>query len=484
MTKTTSEPFGLMIAGPTQCAGELEVYSPFSGETLANVARCGESHVEAALELAQATFNDKSGWLTVSKRIEILRLAATTMKGMEDTLAMAAASEGGKPLMDSRVEVKRAIAGLGMCAEHVAQHAGEVVPLTPDNAHTKRMGFTQKEPIGVVVAVSAFNHPLNLIVHQVGAAVAAGCPVIVKPARDTPLSCLRFVQILRDSGLPEAWCQVAVPESTALATKLVVDKRVGFFSFIGSASVGWMLRGKLAPGTRCALEHGGVAPVIIDRSGDIEKALPAILKGGFYHAGQVCVSVQRVYIPDEMMEVFSKRLADAAQRLKVGDPLDAQVEVGPLITAHEAVRVHEWVSSAVAKGAKLMCGGEPLTNNCYKPTVLVNPPLDAEVSQQEVFGPVVCLYSYTDVKEAIAMANGLDVAFQAAVFAQDLDRAFQLYGQLNASAVMLNDHTAFRQDNMPFAGLRHSGLGVGGIKHTIEDMQIDKLMVVKVSDSL
>ncbi|NNL10855.1 MAG: aldehyde dehydrogenase family protein, partial [Pseudomonadales bacterium] len=321
-----------------------------------------------------------------------------------------------------------------------------------------------------------------LIVHQVGAAVAAGCPVIVKPARNTPLSCFRLVKILREAGLPEAWCQVAIPEATDLATALVTDPRVAFFSFIGSAKVGWMLRSKLADGTRCALEHGGVAPVIIEQSANLERALPAILKGGFYHAGQVCVSVQRVYVPNAILKNFSSRLAEAAQQLVVGDSLDDKTEVGPLIEAAEVERIHNWISEAVEQGAQLLCGGKTLTNNCYQPTVLVNPPATAKVSTEEIFGPLVCVYGYDDVEQAIEAANGLDVAFQAAVFTQDVDRAFSLYGKLDAATVMINDHTAFRQDNMPFAGLRHSGLGVGGIGHTISDMQIEKLMVLKISE--
>ncbi|MGB5325061.1 MAG: aldehyde dehydrogenase family protein [Pseudomonadales bacterium] len=478
------EEFGLMLAGPATLVGELDVVNPFTGDIIARVDQCGTAHIEAALALAHQTFKRRSGWLTVQERAAILRRAANIVQSRHEALAAGAASEGGKPLIDSRVEVTRAVEGLNMCAEHIGQHSGDVVPLKHDNAATRRIGFTQREPIGVVVAVSAFNHPLNLIVHQVGAAVAAGCPVIVKPAHDTPLSCMRLVQILREAGLPEAWCQVAIPESIELATQLVSDPRVAFFSFIGSAKVGWMLRSKLAPGTRCALEHGGVAPVIIDRDADLERALPAILKGGFYHAGQVCVSVQRVYLPAGMLDKFARQLAEGAQQLKVGDPLDDSVEVGPLIRAAEVERVHSWIGEAVEQGAKLLCGGKPLENNCYAATVLVNPPADAKVSTQEIFGPLVCLYSYDDVQQAIESANALDVAFQAAVFSQDVDRAFALAGRLDAATVMINDHTAFRQDNMPFAGLRHSGLGVGGIGHTIDDMQIEKLMVLKVDNSL
>jgi acyl-CoA reductase-like NAD-dependent aldehyde dehydrogenase len=479
MTISNSQHFPLMLAGTQAPSGELSVSSPFSQQVIGTAAQCTSTHIEAALDAAQRIARNRMQWLSVSERVRILENTARLMLDDAQALAENAAAEGGKPLTDSIVEVTRAIAGIKMCVEHISAQSGEVVPLQEPQPNTLRIGFSQKEPIGVVVAVSAFNRPLNLIVHQVGAAIAAGCPVIVKPADDTPLSCLKFVQLLRQAGLPDAWAQVAIPDSLALATQLVCDPRVAFFTFIGSAKVGWMLRSKLAPGTRCALEHGGVAPVIIDASADLNKAIPAILKGGFYHAGQVCVSVQRVFVDKALSQNFAQELTKQAQLLAVGDPLNASTEVGPLIRPAEAQRIDEWVQAAVAGGAQLLCGGEILANNCYAPTVLLNPPQDAKVSREEIFGPVVCIYEYLDLVEAIKHANALDVAFQAAVFAQDIDRAMKIYHYIDASAVMLNDHTAFRQDNMPFAGLRHSGLGVGGIGHTIDDMQISKMLIMK-----
>jgi acyl-CoA reductase-like NAD-dependent aldehyde dehydrogenase len=349
-------------------------------------------------------------------------------------------------------------------------------------ASGERLAFTQKEPVGVVVAVSAFNHPLNLIVHQVAAAVAAGCPVIVKPAEDTPLSCLRFVQILRRAGLPPAWCQALMTIDNPTAEQLVTDARVAFFSFIGSARVGWMLRSKLAPGTRCALEHGGVAPVILTDDFDRELACAAILKGGFYHAGQVCVSVQRVYAPRRIAREFAADLAGRAAGLTVGDPTDPDTDVGPLIRPSEVQRVHDWVLEAVDGGGELLVGGDPLGASCYPCTVVFDPSVDAKVSTAEIFGPVICVYPYDDLGDAIDAANSLPFAFQAAVFSRDIDVALRVYRRLDASAVMVNDHTAFRVDGMPFAGLRNSGLGVGGIPHTIADMQIEKMMVLKSSE--
>jgi acyl-CoA reductase-like NAD-dependent aldehyde dehydrogenase len=307
----------------------------------------------------------------------------------------------------------------------------------------------------------------------------AGCPVIVKPAPATPLSCWHFVDLLREAGLPPEWCIPILPVDLELASRLVCDPRVAFFSFIGSARVGWQLRSKLAPGTRCALEHGGVAPVIVAGDADLAYALPLIAKGGFYHAGQVCVSVQRVYAERAVAARFAEKLAGAAERMVVGDPTRAETEVGPLIALAEVERVDGWVKRAVAGGARLLAGGSPRSETSYAPTVLFDPPADAEVSTQEVFGPVVCVYSTDSVDDAIARANSLPAAFQAAVFTRSLDTALRCYQRLDASAVMVNDHTAFRVDWMPFAGLRISGHGVGGIPHTIHDLQVRKMLVVR-----
>ena len=468
-----------MLAGDRPPLGELLVSSPYDGRELNRVATAGPDHVADALPVAHALYRDRKGWLSIPERLAVLDKTAAIMSAEIEALTLLAASEGGKPYVDSKVEVIRAIDGVKLCAETLRAQPGDVIPIGTTPATTGRLAFTQKEPIGVVVAVSAFNHPLNLIVHQVGPAVASGCPVIVKPAEDTPLSCLRFVQILREAGLPDAWCQALIADDLDTASRLVTDPRVGFFSFIGSARVGWMLRSKLAPGARCALEHGGAAPVIVADPYDRDAALAAILKGGFYHAGQVCVSVQRVFVPRGGAKDFAEALAGHASGLVVGPPESPDTELGPLIRPAEVERVDDWVAEAVAAGATLLCGGKTLSKSCYAPTVLLDPPTHLRVSTQEVFGPVVCVYGYDSLDEAVAQANALPVAFQAAVFSRDIDIAMRLYKALDASAVMINEHSAFRDDVMPFAGLRESGLGIGGIPYTMEDMQIDKMMVVK-----
>jgi len=330
-----------------------------------------------------------------------------------------------------------------------------------------------------VVPVSPFNHPLNLIVHQVAPAVAVGCPVLIKPSDDTPLSARIFVEMIHAAGLPEEWCRF-VPCDIPTAERMVTDPRVAFFSFIGSARVGWMLRSKLAPGTRCALEHGGAAPVIVDDTADLEAILAPLLKGGFYHAGQVCVSVQRVFAPRDRCEELAAALATGAQALKVGPATDPATDVGPLIRPPEVERVAEWVTEAAEGGAKVLCGGERVGETAYAPTVLLEPPADARVSNEEIFGPVVAVYGYDDLDGAIARANALPFAFQASCFTERLDTALRCVRGLDASAVMVNDHTAFRVDWMPFAGRRQSGYGVGGMGATIHDMTQEKMAVIRL----
>ena len=457
----------------------IDITSPFDGSTIATADVANAEAVESALQTALALYEDKANWLSKNTRIAILQKTASLMEQDVEYLSVEAAREGGKPYIDSKVEVIRAIDSIRTCADVLRNNAGKEIPMRVNPASEHHLAVTTHEPIGVVVAVSAFNHPVNLIAHQVGPAIAAGCPVIVKPTQDTPLSCFRLVEYLYQAGLPKQWCQSMLITDRDLATKMVTDPRVSFFSFIGSAKVGWMLKSKLAPGTRCALEHGGVAPVIIEADADLATTIPAVAKGGFYHAGQVCVSVQRIYCHESIIETVTQQLKDIAEKLVVGDPTDKSTEVGPLIRPREVDRTHDWVQEAIAEGATLITGGEKQANNCYAPTILLNPAADSKVSTMEVFAPVICIYTYNEIDDAIARANSLEFSFQAAVFTQNIDTALKAYKHLNASAVMVNDHTAFRVDWMPFAGLKRSGLGVGGIPYTFHDMQVEKMLVVK-----
>lgn len=456
----------------------LKVTSPYDRSLIKEIPLAKEEDIEKALTIAYDLFQNQSNRIPAHERIAILERTAEIMKTRVEELTKIAAQEGGKPYQDSKVEVLRAINGVKLAAEHISQIKGEQIPMGLTKASENRMAFTTREPIGVVVSVSAFNHPLNLTVHQTVTAIAAGCPVIIKPASTTPLSCLNFVEILKEAGLPEGWCQVTVCKND-IAEKLVTDKRVNYFSFIGSSKVGWYLRSKLSPGTRCALEHGGSAPVIVEKDADFSEMIPALIKGGFYHAGQVCVSVQRVFVHEDICDDFAKQFSEKASKLIVGNQMNEKTEVGPLISPHEVNRVEEWVNEAVEGGAKRLTGGKRISDTCYEPTVLLNPPANAKVSTLEIFGPVVCIYSYSDREKAIETANSLDVHFQASVFTKNIDIALDTVKKLNATAVMVNDHTAFRVDWMPFGGRDNSGIGMGGIPYTINEMTREKLMVIK-----
>ncbi|MCX4187504.1 aldehyde dehydrogenase family protein [Methylophaga sp. OBS4] len=472
--------FPVMIAGLSKTqAATAEVYSPYDDRLIATVDKANADDVNHALATAQALFHNRNKWLSVVERIAILERAVIMMKDQADLLAAGAAEEGGKPLPDSNVEMARCIDSIRICIDVLRNDAPHTIPMGINPASQHHLTTVRKEPIGVVVAISAFNHPLNLIAHQVGPAIASGCPVIVKPAENTPLSCFRLIEIFYKAGLPAEWCQALLTENHHIAEQLATDPRVAFLSFIGSAKVGWYLRSKLAPGARCALEHGGVAPVIVAADADIDAAIPGLAKGSFYHAGQVCVSVQRIYAHNSIARELAEKLAAAAEKMVVGDPLSAKTEVGPIIRKGELTRVASWVQEAVDMGSELLCGGQSLPFNCYSPTVLFNPPAQAKVSTAEIFGPVVCVYPFKDIDQAISAANSLEFAFQSSVYSQNIDTAMYVSEQLAASAVMINEHTAFRVDWMPFAGLKHSGLGTGGIPYTMGDMQIEKMIVIK-----
>ncbi len=475
----SSDDFSIHLPGWT---GETftvrEVTAPFDGSVVGCVPEVDAAAMAHALSVARETLEDRDGWLPGHRRAEILETMADLVHERAEELALLIAREGGKPLKDARVEMARAQNGLRLCAVEATRLHGEQIPMSGTPAAEGHLAFTLREPIGVVAALSAFNHPFNLIVHQVGPAVASGCPVLVKPASATPLSCVRFVELLHEAGLPPRWA-MCVPCGNDVAEQLATSPDIAFLTFIGSAKVGWMLRSKLAPGVRAAMEHGGAAPVVLDESADVADAVPLLLKGGYYHAGQVCVSVQRVFVHTSRATELKEGLLRGIAALKTGDPTDAATDVGPLIRAGEVDRVHQWVRDAVAAGAQLLCGGEPLPNQCYAPTLLWTPPVDSDVMQQEIFGPVVCVREVQSLDEAIALANGVPWDFQAAVFAQDIDAALWAADRLKGAAVMVNDHTAFRVDWMPFGGHGPSGLSLGGIPHAVRDMTREKLIVLR-----
>jgi len=457
-------------------AETLIVKQAYTGKVLAKLQMHDSAQVDSMLSTAQALHKD--GCLPAHERIRVLQKLAELVANEHEEFSRLIANEGGKPIRDARVEVTRAVDGIRIAIAEIQNIKGEEILMDRSTAGAGREAFTIMEPIGVVVAVSAFNHPLNLAIHQAIPAIATGCPVIVKPAAVTPLCCLRLAKLVEEAGLPKGWMQVALANRKN-SEKLVTDPRVGFFSFIGSAKVGWYLKSKLAPGTRCALEHGGVAPLIFDQYKDEEGFVNGVVKASMYHSGQVCVSVQRVYVPEGRDGEMAQKIADIASKQVVGDAISEDSDLGPLILPKETDRIEAWVGDAINEGATLITGGKRINEVSYEPTVLLNPSKNSKVSTQEIFGPVVCVYGYKDINSAIEDANSLDVSFQSAVFSDDVSLAMDMAKKLEASAVMINDYTTFRVDWMPFAGRKHSGYGIGGIGYTMRDMLEHKMIVIK-----
>lgn len=456
----------------------LKVYSPFDNKIIQEIPFHTLDDIENSIQKAFELHRNSPLGLPKFERIKVLENLVNLFKNEFDHIVDLAISEGGKPLQDSKIEVNRAIEGIKLAIQGIYQIHGDEIPMGLSAASQNRWAFTTHEPIGVVLAISAFNHPVNLLIHQVVTAIAAGCPVILKPSLKTPLSALKLQELLQIAGLPENWCTVIICENT-ITEKLVGDKRFSFVNFIGSAKVGWNIRKKLHPGTRCALEHGGLASVLIHPSATLHKWLNPLVKGAFYHAGQVCVSVQKVWVHHSKINEIYHQLLPEIESLKIGNPFDESTQIGSLISKQETDRVHKWVKEAIKDGADLWIGGEKISDTVYAPTVLHNPPLDSKVSTEEIFGPVVCVYAYENWDDAIELINQTPYHFQSAVFTNELSDLQEIVSSIKASTVMINDHSAFRTDWMPFGGQQESGLGVGGIIQTMKEYSKEKLIVMK-----
>jgi acyl-CoA reductase-like NAD-dependent aldehyde dehydrogenase len=469
--------YPLQAAGIEGSGEYREVVSPYSGDVIAEVEQAGEAAVEAGLAQAANTF--KAGVLPPYQRADILHKLAVQMKDRHEELSLTIAQEGGKPLKDARIEVTRAVNTVELSAEEATHLDGEQQAMGGTAGNENKITLTLLEPIGVVSSISAFNHPVNLIAHQVAPPLAAGNAVVLKPSGDTPISALKMGQMLQRAGLPDGYLSI-LPCEPPVAQNLATDPRINYLSFIGSAKVGWHLRRVAADGTRVGLEHGGNAPAIVAQDADLQKTAQICLTGGYYHAGQVCVSVQRLYLHRSIADEFIALYKTMIESLIVGDPTLPETGVGPLIRPREVARVKSWVDAAVDGGAEIVTGGQVLDNNCYRPTLLTKVQQGMDVVDKEVFGPVVSVFVYDDIDEAVAGANAGPNGFQAAVFTKDINTGFHAAKQLDFSAVMLNESTAFRVDWMPFGGRHSSGLGMGGVKYSIEEMTQPKLIVLNL----
>lgn len=469
--------FNIRVYGANSTENYREVRSPYDGRLVGKVEVPDTAGIEQAISNAVDYFDSIMKRMPAYKRAEILYSVAEMLKRDHEMLAHLVAAEGGKPVKDARIEVTRAANTVKMSADEALALNGEQLTMDRAKGSENHIAFTVKQPLGPVLAISAFNHPVNLICHQVATAFAAGNTVIVKPASNTPLSCLQICEYFTKAGLPEGIINV-LPVSGSKIEPLISDSRIRFVTFIGSAEIGWKIPKLVAPGTGYALEHGGTAVAVVDCDADLSRTIPSIVKGGFYHAGQVCVSTQNVFIHEEIYPTVKDLLIKATEKLISGDPNHDLTDVGPIITENELQRVLDWLDEAKSMGANILIGGNKV-NNCIEPTIVENTHYNMKIMNSEVFGPVININPYNDLNDIIRKCNSTPFSFQNAIYSQDIDKAMHFALEIDSKAVIINDSTAFRVDWMPFGGSKDSGFRVGGIKYSIEDVTEEKLIVIK-----
>ncbi len=456
-----------------------ELYSPNDSALITRIQYSTSTDIDFLLtKLPESESQIKA--LKAFERSEILKKTSQIIKDNTNDLAVVISTEGGKPYKDALIEVQRAALTLELCSEETLRLGGEKIPMQRSAAGLKHLAFTSREPIGAVLAISAFNHPLNLIAHQAGCAIAAGNAVIIKPAPSTPISAYILKDLFEKAGLPKGIIEVVNAE-VSLIEKLASSPQFKFISFIGSSKVGWNLRKIIAPGTRLSLEHGGVAPSLIRKDANLNLASQALTKGAFYHAGQVCISTQRIFVHKDVFEVFLSKFLTETKLLKTGDARLETTDVGPLIRKEEVIRIQSWIKEAIGKGAKLELGNETFGHQqqYLTPTILSNVPREALLMNEEVFGPVVCVNSYQDEEEIIQYLEQSPYIFESSLFTEDLSSAMNLSERIPAMTLVINNHSAYRVDWMPFGGHGLSGLGMGGVKYSIEEMTRLKQVIIR-----
>ena len=414
--------------------------------------------------------------LPAFRRAEILRSVAAGLAADREAIGRTIAGEAGKPLRDARTEVDRAAMTFEVAAEEARRIGGELIPMDLAPHGQGRMAITRRVPVGPVAAISPFNFPLNLAAHKLAPAIAAGNPIVLKPATKTPLSALTLGRLLIEAGVPEGGVSV-LPMARALGDRLVTDERFKLLTFTGSSAVGWDMKAR-AGRKRVILELGGNAGVIIDETADLNLALQRVAAGGFGFAGQSCISVQRVYVQNARFDEFASGLAARVSALKVGNPMDPDTDVGPMIDAGEVERIDAWVRAAVERGAQVLAGGRKVSDVIYAPTVLIDVPEDAAVCADEAFAPLVVLARFGKFEEALAAINRSAFGLQAGVFTSDLERALLAFDRIEAGGILVNDVPTYRIDHMPYGGVKASGLGREGPRYTIEEMTELRLLVI------
>jgi acyl-CoA reductase-like NAD-dependent aldehyde dehydrogenase len=451
-----------------------DVRSPYDGSIVATVGTPTDQDVEESVAAAVETF-EKSRYLTIAQRAEALMHVSRRIGERVDEFAESIAREGGKPLKWSKVEATRAVATFRWAAEEArSRTGGEFLRLDADAGMDGRAAILRRFPFGPVLGISPFNFPVNLVAHKIAPALAVGAPIVLKPATQTPLGALLLAELVDETDLPKGMLSV-LPISGSRAQKLVEDRRFKKLSFTGSG-LGWTLKG-LDPRKHVTLELGGNAGVIVHSDADLDWAAQRIAFGGYYQAGQSCISVQRIFVQAEVYEDFCARLVKQVESLKVGDPLDPTVDVGPVIDAGALDRIDLWVKEAVASGAEILTGGTR-EGTLYSPTVLVHTTSDMKVRCEEVFGPVTTVETYQTFEDALRLVNDSAYGLQAGVFTSSIERAMLAHRELQVGGVIVNDQSAFRADQMPYGGSKDSGYGREGLRYAMDEMTEPRLMVL------
>ncbi len=451
----------------------LEVKNPYNNETFAQTYLAGKPELETAIAKAKSV-EEELKHLPAFKRYEILMQIAAEINNKKNYLAEVLCKESGKPIKYSLGEINRSIQTFTVAAEESKRFPKEYISIDWTSAGKGKEGIIKYFPIGLIAGISPFNFPMNLAVHKIAPAIAAGCPIIIKPSSSTPLSTLELAKIIDKTELPKGAVSI-LPMDRKTGNLLVTDERIKLLTFTGSPEVGWKMK-QNAGKKKIVLELGGNAGAIICSSTNIENAVKKCLVGGFAYSGQVCIHTQRIYVDDKVFNDFAEKLINDVRKLKVGNPLKQETDISVMIDEENAVRVENWIAEAVGNRAEILCGGKR-KGSFYEPTVLTNTNNYMKVCSQEVFGPVVTLEKFTDFKKATDEINNSKYGLQAGVFTNQIDQMNFAFDKLNVGGVIINDVPTFRVDHMPYGGTKDSGLGREGVKYTIKSMMEAKILI-------
>jgi len=454
----------------------VEIRAPYDGSVIATVFQGRREHAEAAIAAAVKAFGTTRR-LPAFERQRVLRRVSESLSERKQEFARTMGQEAGKPIKAARTEVERAIFTFTVAAEESTRIYGEYLPLDWQEFTAGRWGIVRRFPLGPIAGITPFNFPLNLVAHKVAPAIAAGCPLVLKPAPQTPLTALLLAEAVQQAGWPDGGLNV-LPLSNEDAGLLVTDERIKLISFTGSAAVGWQIK-KNCGKKKVALELGGNGGVIVHSDADLAYAADRCVVGGFSYAGQSCISVQRIVVERSVFAKFTDLLLEGVKKLKTGDPLDESTDLGPLIRESDAVRASDWIEEAVRGGARLLCGGQR-RGPVLEPTVLSGTRPEMKVNCQEIFAPVVTVEPYDDFNQALRLINNSPYGLQAGLFTRDAKLIFTAYEELEVGGLIAGDVPAFRIDHMPYGGIKDSGLGREGLRYAIEEMTEPKLLVMNL----